>query len=145
MLENSDIGRHWESWQQRWDDFTPSRATWLWSSIGASLLTVAIGFSVCGWMTRAQADNAAMQAASIARADLIERACFWNTANGPDLRAWLASLKDTNGSARTDMLAEKTAGVKLAGFEKPLAAAVDLCADELATTNPAHRPAEPKG
>lgn len=131
MAEEKSFALRWERWQQGWDDFTPSKATWLWSCLGSSLLTVAIGFAVFGWMTRAQADSAVAQAATDARTELVARACLWSAANGPDLAAWLASLKT------------EKAEVILAKLDKP-PAPTDLCADELATM---HSPevAKPKG
>ncbi|MFZ5676665.1 MAG: hypothetical protein ACOZAM_27200 [Pseudomonadota bacterium] len=131
MAEDKSFALRWERWQQGWDDFTPSKTTWVWSCLGSSILTVAIGFTVCGWMTRAQADSAATQAATAARAELVARACLWNAANGPDLGAWLANLKSENAE-----------GI-LAKLDRP-PAPTDLCADELATV---HSPdaAKPKG
>ena len=119
MADTSSFAHRWEQWQQRWDDFSPSKTTWLWSCLGSSILTIAIGFAACGWMTRAQADIAAAQAANVARADLVARACLWNATQGADLAAWLASLK-----------LEK-AEIVLAKLDKPLVAE-DPCADELA-------------
>jgi hypothetical protein len=85
MGEGSSFAHRWERWQRRWDDFSPSKAIWLWSCLGSSILTVAIGFTVCGWMTRAQAEVAAAQAADLARVDLVARACASHVANGPAL------------------------------------------------------------
>lgn len=143
MVESSSFALRWERWQQRWDDFAPSKAVWAWSCLASSLLTVAVGFAGLGWMTRAQADVAAAQAANLARADLVARACVSNFANEPDFAGRLAALKDAGETARPSMILERGL-VTLAGMDGPLAAAATLCADELATM---HSPdmTKPKG
>lgn len=139
MVEGGNFALRWERWQQRWDEFNPSKAAWLWSCLGSAVLTVAVGFTVCGWLTRAQADIAAAQAASLARADLVAKACLWNIANGSDLTAWLASLRETDETARANTPLEKAVISPAA-----LAGSASLCTDELATK---HSPdgKEPKG
>lgn len=135
MADTGSFAQRWERWQQRWDDFTPSRTTWLWSCLGSAAMTVAIGFMVCGWMTRGQADLATTRAAHAARADLMKQACLWNFANGPDLAAWLASLKGAGGNTQPGLMAAQPAGITLAGLDKPPAEAASLCADDLATVH----------
>lgn len=131
MSGEKSIAQRWEEWQQRWDDYAPSKALWLWSCVGSAVLTAAIGFTSGGWTTRGDAERMAIHAADIARAELVATACVRNFASGPDFESRLAAFKEVGAPKRTSMLQEK-GWVTLAGMDEPLAAAASLCADELA-------------
>lgn len=131
MNGEKSFAQRWEEWQQRWDDYSPSKALWLWSCVGSALMAVAIGFTSGGWMTRGDAESMAGRAADIARAELVATACVRNFASGPDFEARLAALMKVGEPKRTSLLQER-GWVTLAGMDEPLAAAASLCADELA-------------
>lgn len=131
MNEDRSFAQRWEEWQRRWDDYSPSKALWLWSCVGSVILTAAIGFTSGGWMTRGDAESMAVRAADIARAGLVATACVRNFASGPDFEMRRAALKEVGEPKRTSMLQEK-GWVTLAGMDEPLAAAASLCADDLA-------------
>ncbi|QIG48802.1 hypothetical protein G5V57_14335 [Nordella sp. HKS 07] len=131
MIEEKSFAQRWEEWQRRWDDYSPSKALWLWSCVGSAILTAAIGFTSGGWVTRGSAESMAMRAADIARAELVATACVRNFASGPDFEARLAAFKEVGEPNRESMLQEK-GWVTLAGMDEPLATAASLCADELA-------------
>ncbi len=117
---------------QRWDEFRPSKTMWFWSCVSCVIATIIVGFWFGGWVTGGSARDMASDAADQARARLVADVCVERFSQSPDFGAQLASLKDTSSYQRDDII-EEGGWVTLAGMEKPLADAADLCAERLVT------------
>lgn len=55
----------------------------VWTAIGASVLTMAVGFTLVGWTTAGAAERLAREAAAAARLDLATQVCAANFAMTP--------------------------------------------------------------
>lgn len=131
MAQDKSFGQRWEDQQRRWDHYQQPRWLWLWSAVASAVLTVAVGFTACGWTTRAAALRMAAEAARAARVELVANACAASFTNAYGFETRLAALKETNELKRPAMLADE-GWVTLAGMDAPSDAAARLCADRLA-------------
>lgn len=135
MAQDKSLGQRWEDQQRRWDAYQQPRWLWLWAAIASAVLTVSIGFTACGWTTRAAAVRMAAQAAGAARVELIANVCAARFADAYGFDMRLAELEQANELKRPAMLADE-GWVTLAGMDEPSDAAARLCADKLANTRP---------
>jgi predicted dienelactone hydrolase len=119
-----------ESFSQRWENFRPSKALWFWSVAGAAVATMVVGFSFGGWTTGGSAATMAAQAARDARAELVASVCVDNFVASENSAAQLVALKETSSWKRDDLI-EDGGWAKLAGMEKSVPGAADLCAKQL--------------
>lgn len=113
-----------------WSDFRPSKTLWVWSCVGCVVATMIIGFTVGGWVTGGTADEMASEARSNGRAELVAQICVDRFLGATDAASELAALKEQSTWQRDDFI-QKGGWVKLAGLEKPVEGAADLCAEEL--------------
>ena len=67
-------------------DFTPTKSTLAWTAVGASVLTMALGFTVGGWVTGGSADRMAAEAAIGAHTELAAQVCAANFVASPTAR-----------------------------------------------------------
>ncbi|TWG93757.1 hypothetical protein L598_000400000300 [Mesorhizobium sp. J18] len=120
-----------KSFPQRWEEYRPTKALWLWSCAGCAVATMLIGFTVGGWVTGGTANEMVENASDDARAGLVASLCvdkFLATANAADR---LAELKEVSSWKRDDVI--KDGGfTKIAGLEDEISGAADMCADRLA-------------
>lgn len=115
----------------KWNTFQPTKTMLLWSCVACVALTMIIGFSWGGWTTAGTAAEMVDDAAHDAKAELAATICAEKFLGMPDVAAQLAQLKETSTWKRDDFI--KNGGwVTLAGLEKPVPGAAELCADRLA-------------
>ena len=71
----------------KFNDFTPSKGMLAWTAVGASALTMVLGFTWGGWTTGGSADQMARAAATGARVELASTICAANFVASPTARA----------------------------------------------------------
>jgi hypothetical protein len=115
---------------QRWDNYRPSKATWLWSIVGAAVLTMILGFTAGGWTTGGSAALMAERAAQDARAELAASVCVDHFAASADAAQQFAALKKKSSWERDDFI--KAGGwAKLLGDDHIIRGAASRCAENL--------------
>jgi hypothetical protein len=115
---------------RRWGDYRPSKTVLFWSCAVCIVATMIIGFNWGGWVTGRTAVGMATQAADGARAELAAAICVDRFVKGTNATADFASLKGSSSWQRGDLI-EKGGWVTMAGAEKPVTGAADLCAQRL--------------
>ncbi|MGB3387066.1 MAG: hypothetical protein WBA88_03690 [Pseudaminobacter sp.] len=113
-----------------WSNYRPSKAVWLWSCIGAVVLTMIVGFSWGGWVTNGTAEKRTAAASEKAVAELAASICVHRFLAAPDAGAQLATLKETD-SWKRDRLVQDGGWVTFADMKEPVGGAAKLCADLL--------------
>lgn len=68
-------------------NFTPTKGMLAWVAAGASVLTMAVGFTVGGWVTGGSADRMAQEARNDAQAELVASVCAANFRTLPTAQA----------------------------------------------------------
>lgn len=126
----SDTGPQEHTLAMRWREYSPSKKLWIWSILGASAITMALGFTAGGWMTSGRAFVMADHAAREARSKLVASVCVQRFASSVDAGKNLTDLKKTYSWQRGDFI-EKGGWVTLAGIESTVPGAATLCADRL--------------
>lgn len=121
MLAFGDGGR---------SSFRPSKILWLWSLVGASVLTMIVGFTWGGWTTSASVREMNMVAARDARADLVADICVHDFISASDAGKNLQALKATSSWERENFIKEG-GWTKVAGIEGPVINAANNCAEQL--------------
>src|SRR5690606_37629023 len=58
-----------------WNAFKPSKTLWLWSCVGAAVLTMIVGFTAGGWVTEKTSTEQANIASTAAVAQLAASVC----------------------------------------------------------------------
>ncbi|WP_105440458.1 hypothetical protein [Neorhizobium sp. T25_13] len=110
--------------------FRPSKILWLWSLVGASVLTMIVGFTWGGWTTSASVREMNMVAARDARADLVADICVHDFISASDAGKNLQALKATSSWERENFIKEG-GWTKVAGIEGPVINAANNCAEQL--------------
>jgi|SRR5690606_16748921 len=113
-----------------WSDYKPSKTIWLWSCVGAAVLTMIVGFTAGGWVTQSTAAKQAEASTSAAVAQLAAGICVHRFMAAPDAQAKLAALKSADSWKRDSMI-EKGGWVTFADAKAPVDGAADLCASKL--------------
>ncbi|HYG41701.1 MAG TPA: hypothetical protein VEA17_02150 [Bordetella sp.] len=113
-----------------WSDYKPSKTIWLWSCVGAAVLTMVVGFSAGGWVTGATAAKQAEASTQTAVAQLAAGICVHRFMAAPDAQAALAALQSADSWKRDSMI-EKGGWVTFADAKAPVDGAADLCASKL--------------
>ena len=113
-----------------WSSYRPSKTLWAWSLIGASALTMALGFTWGGWTTAGRAHVMTDIAVRDARANLVAGICVHNfvTANGAADN--LKALQAKSSWQRDDFIKEG-GWANIAGIDDKVANATDACAEQL--------------
>lgn len=131
---------------QRWENFRPSKAVWLWSCLGCIALTMIVGFTLGGWVTGGSAKSMSENAAEGARTDLVASLCVDKFAASPDAKAQLAKLKEASSYERDNFI-EDGGWSKIQGINSDVSGVADACAANLVAMEelpmPATAPAEP--
>jgi hypothetical protein len=120
------------SFRQRWEKLQASKAQLFWACAACVVATIVVGFTWGGWVTGGTASQMAAKAATEARAQLAADVCVERFAKGPDAVAQLATLKGSD-SWKRDSFIEAGGWATLAGMDKPVAGAANLCAQQLLT------------
>ena len=113
-----------------WSAYRPSKTLWLWSLVGASALTMTIGFTWGGWTTSGRARVMTDIAVRDARADLVASVCVHNFVTAGDAQENLRALQAKSSWQRGDFINEG-GWAKVAGIDETVTNAADVCADEL--------------
>jgi hypothetical protein len=113
-----------------WSNYRPSKTVWVWSSIGAAILTIIVGFSWGGWVTNGTAEKRTEAASEKAVAELAASICVHRFLAAPDAGAQLTTFKDTD-SWKRDKLVQDGGWVTFADMKEPVDGAAKLCADLL--------------
>lgn len=113
-----------------WSGYRPSKTLWGWSIVGASALTMVLGFTWGGWTTSGRANVMTEIAVRDAKADLVASICVHNfvTANGAENN--LKTLQAKSSWQRDDFITEG-GWAKIAGIDGTVTNAADTCADQL--------------
>jgi hypothetical protein len=115
---------------EKFGSYRPSKTIWFWSTAGAVVLTVIVGFTWGGWVTGGSAMDRAKDAAEDAKAALAADICAYRFLGASDAGAQLAALKEASSYNRRSVI-EKGGWVTLAGAKEPVDGAAQLCADHL--------------
>lgn len=119
-----------ESLSHRWDQYRPTKTLWFWSLVCAVAATMIVGFAFGGWTTGGSAAFMANKAAQDARIELAASLCVEKFVRTDGAADKLAVLKKTSSHDR-DNFVEDGGWAKLAGMEKSIRGAAEMCADEL--------------
>jgi hypothetical protein len=128
MLEQKSV-------RKRWEDYRASKTFVFWACAGCIVATMIIGFTWGGWVRGSTAERMVTQETTLARADLAAAICVSRFESGPDAVVNFASLKASDSWSRSDFI-EKGGWATLAGTEKPIAGAANLCAQRLMDAKP---------
>jgi hypothetical protein len=119
-----------EGLRDRWTNFEPRKSTVAWSFVLGVVATLAVGFGAFDWQTAAGARAAALAAQSRERVELAEALCVERFTAAPNYAERLAELKETSRYSR-DRFLEQGGWIDLAGWDAPVYAAADPCAERL--------------
>lgn len=115
---------------QKWRDYQPSKAVWLWSCAACIILTVIVGFSAFGWTTAGSATAMAEDAAAKASERIVASICVDRFVSAPDAAANLVELKEADSWDRDTMIREG-GWIEIGALEKQISDAADVCASRL--------------
>ncbi len=119
---------------QRWNQYQPSKPVWLWSSVGAAVLTMVLGFGTGGWQTSSNAAKHASVSTEKAVAQFAAAICANRFMAATDAKTALASLKAAE-SWKRDRVLEEAGWVTFAKMQKPVTGAAELCVTQLLATD----------
>lgn len=127
-----------QSFRQRWDQYSVSKAALFWSCAACIAATMALGFTWGGWVTGGNAREMSQSAATKSRAQLAAAICVDRFMAAPDAAAKFAAFKKADYWKREDFLVDG-GWVTFANMKEPVEDAADLCAERLmeATLPPA--------
>lgn len=115
---------------QRWADFRPTKVQWIWSCIGAAVLTMIVGFTAGGWVTGGTATQMTENAISETRSEMVANLCVDKFVGSTNAKDQLAALKEADSWDRDNMI--KDGGwTTIAGLTEEVNGAADLCAEQL--------------
>lgn len=118
------------SFAQRWQEYRPTKAVWLWSCVAAAILTLIAGFTWGGWVTGGTASSMAARAAEDAREQLVASICVNRLVNSPNAAATFAKLKEARSWERDDII-EEGGWITIEALDEQIAGAADVCAEEI--------------
>lgn len=127
--------KEYGSLRERWREYQPSKAMWLWSCAACVLGTVAVGFGWGGWVTQGTAAKLAADARQNTRDHLAAALCAARFEAAPNVAAELAKLKQIDSWRQADFIA-KGGWLTLPGGNGPLSDAAELCAEKVLTLTP---------
>ena len=118
------------SLRERWRDYHPSKAMWLWSCFTCILATVMVGFAWGGWVTASGAQRLVADARQDTRDRLAAGICVARFEAAPDAAQKLAALKATVRWKQSDFIA-KGGWLTIPGISGPLSDAGSMCLERL--------------
>lgn len=118
----------------RWTNLQVSKTTFFWGCAGSVVVALIVGFTWGGWVTGGTAREMVRAAGAGARAELAAGICVSRFTAAAESTAQLASLKATSSWQRNELL-EKGGWVTVAGTEKPISGAAELCVQQLLEPN----------
>lgn len=112
--------------------YRPSKAAFVAACVGASLLTMFVGFNWGGWMTIGTARDLATTAANVARGELAGSVCIERFNGAPDADARMAELKAIPSASARRQYVEAGGWATMPGETSPDRRASEACATALA-------------
>lgn len=119
-----------QSLSQRWQEYRPSKAIWLWSCVGAVFLTMILGFTAGGWVTGGTAEQRTEVAADDAREQLVASICVERFISAPDAAAKLAALKEESRWEQDNFIRDG-GWTNIDALKEQVNQAANVCADKL--------------
>ncbi|TAX63643.1 hypothetical protein ELI03_36060 [Rhizobium leguminosarum] len=113
-----------------WSAYRPSKTLWIWSIVGASALTMAVGFTWGGWTTSGKARVMEEIAVRNARAELVADMCVQKFIASSDAEAKLEALKAKSSWERDDFI-QDGGWTTIAGIKDTVPNAAETCAHRL--------------
>ncbi len=120
----------WNKSRQSWEQFRPSKTLWFWSTAGAVVVVVLLGFTIGGWVTGGTAKEMAQTAREEGRAKLAATVCVDRFVSSPKFASNLSTLKKEDSWARDTYLSD-AGWVTLADMKEPVDGAAEICAEAL--------------
>lgn len=114
-----------------WNDYRPTKAGLVWTAVGASVLTMVVGFTWGGWVTGGSAQTMATQASQNAREQLVASICVENFVADSNAATNLAALKEESSYQRDNFI-EEGGWNNVTALEEQVTGAADICAEQLA-------------
>jgi|GEM_PF-1710872 len=130
------------SFAQRWQEYRPTKAVWLWSCVAAAILTLIAGFTWGGWVTGGTASSMAARAAEDAREQLVASICVNRFVNSPNAAATFAKLKEARSWERDDII-EEGGWITIEALDEQIAGARPMSVRKKSSRWRACRPARP--
>lgn len=119
-----------QSLSQRWAEYRPTKGQWIWSCIGAVVLTMIVGFTAGGWVTGGTAMEMTESAVSETRSEIVANLCVDKFVGSANAEGRLAALKEADSWERDNMI-EDGGWTTIAGLTEDANGAADLCAEQL--------------
>ncbi|PQO22165.1 hypothetical protein C2I36_14440 [Rhodobacteraceae bacterium WD3A24] len=116
------------SFIQNFKDYTPEKSTLVWTAVGASALTMAVGFMWAGWVTESSAEETAAEAAAAARAELAATICAENFRGTSVARAQYEEISELRGFRQRQFVEEQPWAL-MPGEQDVTRAAAERCAE----------------
>lgn len=114
----------------RWLDYRPSKAVWLWSCVASVILTLIVGFSFAGWVTSSTAKQQSETATNAAVAQLAANICTHRVLVSSDAQVIYQELEDMRNWDRRKYL-DEAGWTTFANAEDPIDGAAQLCAQQI--------------
>ena len=124
---------------QRFKDFTPTKTMLAWTAVGASVLTMVLGFTWGGWVTGGGADKMAAEAATAAHVELASTVCATNFAATPTARAQQEEMLALSSYQQRGFV-EKQPWALMPGETSVSRSVADTCARTIAEMEPGSLP-----
>src|SRR3546814_15692558 len=106
----------------KWEQFRPSKVLWFWSCAGCVALTMALGFTVGGWVTGGTAGQMVEDAQEDAWAQLAADICVAKFQRSVNFPTALSDLTAVSSWTRADFVTEGC-GLPLPGLTEQVAGA----------------------
>jgi hypothetical protein len=116
-------------------DYQPTKAALAWTAAGAAVATIAIGFTVGGWVTGGTAQDMANRAAATAHSELAALICVDNFARTETARAQHGELAALS-ALRQRQFVEGADWAVLPSGESLDRQAATLCASQIVALDP---------
>lgn len=124
----------------KWKDYRPQKSVLAWTAVGASVLTMVVGFTWGGWVTGGTARSMAEEAAQARHAELAATICVENFSSLSEARLEQQELVALS-SYRQRQFVEDAEWAMLPGGQKISRDAASLCAEQVAAIDPEELPA----
>lgn len=119
-----------ESLQNRWLEFRPTKTQAFWSAAFLVAGTLVLGFGAGGWKTAGAAQAEVARAAEEARQDLAAAVCVDEFMAAPDAQARLVLLQNATFYDRSDMVS-KAGFATMPDRKEPNSSVAIMCASRL--------------
>jgi hypothetical protein len=116
--------------RQRWNEFRPSKTSVFWSLVAVVALTMLVGFTWGGWMTRSGAQEMADTTAKNAVVERLAPICVAQFNLDPDRDQKLTELQAASTYERPKYVTDQ-AWATLPGETKPTSQVASACANLL--------------